>query len=162
MVTGATVTVTGGACGAKTIVPEPVPSPPAISVRPTGRPRLLAGIVVPRVSVTAASICTSCPAHNAMLPSVVTMAWNTLTFCPAFRRMLPLVVVSAPCTLMSLPQQATILPFVAVIGALMLTSRWAFSVSVVAVPEAVQAMASLMMISPLPPVAPPCVGRAKT
>ena len=72
------VTVVGGASGAKITVPPPTPGPvpsdPAISVSPTGRPRLRAGIVVPRVRVTAASICTSWPAHSPILPSVVTSA----------------------------------------------------------------------------------------
>jgi hypothetical protein len=70
--------VVGGDSAENTMVPPltpgPVPSAPAISVSPTGRPRLCAGIVVPRVSVTAASISTSWPAHSAMLPSVVVIA----------------------------------------------------------------------------------------
>ncbi len=78
IVTGAAVTVVGGAIGAKMIVPFSTPGPcpeaPAISVRPTGKPRLCAGTVVPRVSVTAASMWTSCPAHNAIFPSVVVIA----------------------------------------------------------------------------------------
>jgi hypothetical protein len=77
-VTGATVTVIGGLSGAKMIVPPsapgPVPPEPEISVSPTGRPRLSAGIVVPRVSVIAALIKTSSPAHSATLPSVVAIA----------------------------------------------------------------------------------------
>ena len=84
IVTGAAVTAVGGASGAKTIVPPPTPGPvpsaPAIRVRPTGKPRLWAGMVVPRVSVTASSMLTSCPAHNAMFPSVVVIAWKTFTF----------------------------------------------------------------------------------
>ena len=139
--TGAAVTVVGGDSAENTIVPPltpgPVPSDPAISVRPTGRPRLCAGIVVPRVSVTAASIITSWPAHKAMLPSVVVIAWNTCTLRPALSRMLPLV---------------------AVIGALMLTSRNAFIVSVVGTPEAVHATASLTKMSPLPVVVSPAAG----
>ena len=64
--------------------------------------------------------------------------------------MLPLVVVIAALTLTSRPQQTTRLPLVAVIAALMLTSRNALRVSVVDAPEAVQATASLTMMSPLP------------
>ena len=154
IVVGALVTVIGGASGLKMMVPPsgpgPVPSAPAIKVRPIGRPRLWAGMVVPRVRVMAASICTSWPAHSAMLPSVVVMAWKTRTSRPAFSRTLPLTVVIGALTLISRPQQATRLPLVALIDALMFTSRVAFSVSVVGAPEAVQAMASLTWMSPLP------------
>ena len=146
MVTGATVTVTGGASGAKIIVPPPapglVPAVPASRVRPTGEPRLCAGILLPLVSVMAASIWMSWPAHNRILPSVVVIACRTFTFSPARSNMLPLVVVNAAFTLMSRPQHATILPFVAVIAALMLRSRNALNVNVVASPDAVQAIAS--------------------
>ena len=115
-------------------------------------------MVEPLVSVTAASIWTSWPAHKAILPSVVTMAWNTRTSRPPFNKMLPLVVVRAALTFTSRPQQATMLPLVAVIAAFMVTSRKAFIVSVVGTPAAVQAMASLTMMSPLPIVASPGSG----
>ncbi len=125
--TGALVTVIGGLSGAKMIVPAPapgaVPAQPEISVSPTARPRLSAGIVVPRVSVIAPLMVISSPAQSAMLPSVVAIAALTFTFCPALSRMLPFVVVSAASTFASRPQQATMLPLVAVIGALILTSR---------------------------------------
>ena len=151
------MTVIGGASGAKTIVPPPTPGPwpdaPEIKVSPTGRPRLCAGIVVPRVSVTFASIWTSWPAHSAILPSVVVSAWNTRTSRPALSRMLPLVVVIGALTLMSRPQHTTRLPLVAVIARLMLTSRKPFRVSVVGLPEAVHEIASFTKMSPLPPVA---------
>ena len=138
--------------------PGPVPAAPAIRVKPTGEPMLWAGIVLPRVSVTAASIWISCPAHKTMLPSVVVIAWRTFTSWPALSRMLPFVVVSAALTFTSRPQQATILPLVAVIAALILRSRNAFSVNVVALPDAVQATASLTMMSPLPGVLSPARG----
>ena len=85
-----------------------------------------------------------------MLPSVVVIAWKTFTLRPASSRTLPLVVVIGALTFTSRPQQATRLPLVAVIAALMLTSRWAFNVRVVGVEDAVQAMASLTWMSPLP------------
>ena len=138
--------------------PGPDPSAPPISVRPTGRPRLSAGIVVPRVRVIAASMWTSWPAHRRILPSVVVMAWNTRMFWPALSDILPLTVVSGALTITSRPQQATILPFVALIAALMTTSRNAFIVKVVALPDALQAIASLMMISPLPVAVSPGSG----
>ena len=79
IVAGALVTVTRGASGLNMMVPPetpgPVPFAPEMRVRPTGRPRLRAGMVLPRVRVTAASMRMSCPAHRAMLPSVVVMAW---------------------------------------------------------------------------------------
>ena len=162
MVAGAAVTVVGGTSGAKMMVPPPVPGPvpsaPAISVKPTVSPRLSVGMVVPLVRVTAASMWTSCPAQSAMLPSVVTRAWNTRTSRPALNSMLPLLVVRAALTITSRPQHATMLPLVAVIGALMLTSQNAFIVSVVGTPAADQATASLMKMSPLPTVALPGSG----
>ncbi|RYG19614.1 MAG: hypothetical protein EON96_02600, partial [Caulobacteraceae bacterium] len=128
----------GGASGLKMIVPPsgpgPVPSAPVMMVNPMGSPRLWAGIVVPRVRVTAASICTSWPAHRAILPSVVVMAWKTRTSRPAFSSTLPLTVVMGALTFTSRPQQATRLPLVALIEALMFTSRLAFSVRVVGSP----------------------------
>ena len=153
------MTVVGGASGAKINVPSPTPGPrpedPAISVRPTGKPRLCAEIVVPRVKVILALIRISRPAHSAILPSVVVIAKNTFTSWPALSRMLPLVVVTGAFTFTSRPQQATRLPLVAVMAALMFTSRNAFSVSVVDVPDAVQDTASLTKMSPLPPVLSP-------
>ena len=72
-----------------------------------------------------------------------------MTFWPAFSRTLPFTVVMAPLTLTSRPQQATKLPLVALIAALMLTSRRLFSVRVVGVDDAVQAIASLTSMSPV-------------
>jgi hypothetical protein len=102
---------------------------------------------------------TSCPAHSAILPSVVVIAWKTFTFWPALSRTLPLVVVIGALTFTSRPQHATTLPLVAVIAALMLTSRTAFSVKVVGAPDAVQATASLTWMSPAPPLLSPAEAR---
>ena len=156
------MTVTRGASGAKMMVPPPTPGPvpavPAVRVSPTGEPRLWAGFVLPRVNVTAAMMRISRPAQMTILPSVAVIALRTFTSRPALSNMLPLVVVIAAPTLMSRPQQATILPFVAVIAALILRSRKAFIVKVVAALDAVQAIASLMMMSPLPGVLLPARG----
>ncbi len=156
------MTVTGGASGENTTVPPttpgPVPSLPAMIVNPRARPRLCEGMVVPRVSVMAPLISTSWPAHSSILPSVAVSVWKIRTSRPALSEMLPLVVVIAPLTLTSRPQQTTRLPLVAVIALLMLTSPKALSVSVVGVPEAVQAIASLTMILPSPPLMSPAGG----
>ena len=159
MVTGAfgPVTVTGGLSGAKMTVP-PRPGPPAlnpaVSTMPTGRPRLWGPLVLPRVSVMAPPMVRSLPAQMEIFPSVVVMAASELSVMswPALSRTLPLVVVMAASTLMSRPQHTTRLPLVAVTDALMFTSRSAFNVNVVVLVDAVQATASLMMMSPSPGV----------
>ena len=80
MLTGAfgPVTTVRGARGAKITVPPvspgPVPSESARSVKPSGKPRLLAGIEVPLVRVIAALMLTSFAAHIMRLPSVTVMA----------------------------------------------------------------------------------------
>src|SRR3990167_241426 len=101
MVTGALgpVTVAAGVPGAKITVPPatpgPVPPLPALSTRPIGRPRLWAGILLPRVSVILAPMLTSSAAQMDMFPSVVVMAapmfplvaligWFTFTSRDAF------------------------------------------------------------------------------
>src|SRR5450830_1203929 len=161
MVTGAfgPETVAGGVPGAKTTVPPatpgPVPSLPALSVKPSGKPRLCEGILLPLVSVIFAPTLISWPAPIAMLPSVVVMAatGSRLILCPALSKTLPLVVVIAAFTLASRPQHTTKFPLVAVMAAFTLTSRAAFNDSVVVLGVAVQLTASLTLISPLPGVA---------
>ena len=160
MFTGAfgPVTVTSGAPGTKITVPPAIPGPvpafPEMSVSPSGRSRLCAATLVPRVSVMAPAIVRSSPAHNVMLPSVAvsapTLASEKLR--PAFNSMLPLVVVIAALTAMSRPQQMTKLPLVAVTAKFTFTSRSANNFSVVVLDDAVQLIASLTMMSPLPVV----------
>ena len=146
------VTVTGGATGAKLTVPLPLPLLPALSMRPSGRPRLWAGILLPLVSVIFAPMFRSLPVHMVMLPSVVVKAASRFMLRPAPNNMLPLTVVTAALTLISRPQHATTLPFVAVMGWLILMSRTAFSVNVVGLELAVQLTAWLTWMSPLPSI----------
>ncbi|WP_243453366.1 hypothetical protein, partial [Polymorphobacter multimanifer] len=150
------MTTIGGAEAPKITVPPstpgPVPSKPAISVMPAGTPSDCAGIVVPRVSTIAPWIRRSCPAQSTMLPSVTVsaaMVWM-VTLRPALTIMLPLVVVIAAARFTSRPEHSTMLPLVAVIDALTLMSRTALSRSVVVLGLAVQAIASLTKMSPLP------------
>ncbi len=144
----------GGVAGAKITVPEPVPLLPALSPRPSGRPRLCAGMPLPRVRVIFAAMFTLLAAHSKMLPSVVVSAATAATFTsrPAPSSTLPLTVVTAALRLTSRPQHATRLPLVAVIAELMLTSRTAFRVSVVGLVLAVQLTAWLTKMSPGPTV----------
>ena len=110
-------------------------------------------MLLPLVSVIFSSMLMSCAAQMLMFPSVVVMAPSRFTLRPALSKTLPLVVVMAAFTLTSRPQQATKLPLVAEIGLLTLMSRTAFRVKVVGLVLAVQLIASLMWMSPLPAVA---------
>ncbi len=110
-------------------------------------------MLLPRVSEICALMVTSLAAHMDTLPSVVVSAASKFRLRPAFSRTLPLTVVMAALTLASRPQQTTKLPLVADMGALTLTSLAAFSVSVVVLGVAVQLMAWLIWMSPLPLVA---------
>ena len=141
IVTCATVTAALGANGANTTVP--VPPYPAFIVRPNGKFRLWRGMLLPRVSVSAALTITSFAEQMDTLPSVVVSAAARFTLRPEFKRTLPLVVVMAAFTLASRPQHTTKLPLVAEMGALIFASLVAFRVRVVVLGAAVQLTASL-------------------
>jgi hypothetical protein len=132
--------------------PGPVPPVPEKMLRPSARPRLSSGMLVPRVSVIAPSTVIFRPAHRAIFPSVVVIAPSAFRFrlWPAFSRILPLVVVRAASTLMSRPQQTLKFPPTAVTAPLMLVSRNEVRLSVVGAPLATQLTGSLTMMSPFP------------
>src|ERR1039458_328191 len=148
------VTVMGGVPGAMIRVPPatpgPVPPLPAISVIPDGRLRSSEGIVLPLVSVRAALMLILSAAQISMFPRVVVMAATAFKFTlrPALNKTLPSVVVIASFTLISRPQHATKFPLTAVIALLIFTSRAEFNVRVVGLPDAVQLIASFMIMSP--------------
>src|ERR1035437_3793713 len=152
------VTVILGVPGSMIRVPPAAPGPwlplPAISVIPSGRPRLVVGSAAPLVSVRAALVVMwiSTAAQISMFPRVVLMAAFKFTLRPALNKALPSVVVIAPFTLISRPQHTSKFPRTAVIALLIFTSRAAFNVRVVGLPDAVQLIASFMDMSLLPAV----------